>query len=68
MNSDKFERFILRKTKSAEPYDWDLLDETGKIVVEHIAEDEDQGSSKEWDPQGWYHHPSINKIIKGSDG
>ena len=29
MNVDKFERFILKKTKATVPYCWDLLDETG---------------------------------------
>jgi hypothetical protein len=28
MNVDKFERFILKKTKATVPYGWDLLDET----------------------------------------
>lgn len=47
MNQDKFERYILRKTKTSEPYEWDLLDETGSILVEHIVENEDEGPSKE---------------------
>ena len=28
-NDEKFERFILKKTKATVPYRWDLLDETG---------------------------------------
>jgi hypothetical protein len=42
MNQDKFERYILKK-KSEEPYEWDLLDETGNRVLEYIIEDKDQG-------------------------
>ncbi len=68
MNQDKFERFILRKTKCTEPYEWDLMDETGSIVVEHIVEDEDQGPSKEWGPYGWYRHPSQDEAAKGCEG
>ena len=68
MNRDKFLRSILRKTKASEPYKWDLLDETGKTLVEHIMEDEDQGPSKEWGPHGFYHHPSTEDISKASDG
>ena len=63
MNQDNCERYILRKTKTLEPYEWDLLDETGKIVVEHIVEDKDQGPSKEWGPYGWYCYPSLNEIV-----
>ena len=48
MNTDKFERFILKKTKATEPYQWDLLDETTTKVIDHIVEDEDRGPSKEW--------------------
>ena len=43
MNQDKFERHILRKTKTLETYEWDLLDETGSILVEHIMDNEDEG-------------------------
>ncbi len=68
MNQEKFLRYVLRKTKSSEPYEWDLLDETGTTVVEHIIEDEDQGPSKEWGPHGWYHHPSREDIAKVSKG
>jgi hypothetical protein len=68
MNEDKFERYILRKTKTSEPYEWDLLDETGSILVEHIVENEDEGPSKEWGPHGWYRHPSNEEIAKASDG
>lgn len=68
MNQDKFLRYILRKTKSSEPYEWDLLDETGNTIVEHIVEDEDQGPSKEWGTYGWYRHPSQDDISKGCDG
>ncbi len=52
MNQDKFERYILRKTKTSEPYEWNLLDETGSILVENIVENEDEGPSKEWGPHG----------------
>ena len=44
MNVDKFERFILKKTNSTAPYCWDLLDEMGTKVIDHIVEDDDQGS------------------------
>jgi len=47
MNRDKFLRYILRKTKASESYEWDLFDETGKTLVGHTIEDEDQGPSKE---------------------
>ena len=43
MNKGTFFRYILRKTKSTEPYEWDLLDETGSNIIEHVVEDEDQG-------------------------
>ena len=68
MNQEKFLRYVLRKTKSSEPYEWDLLDETGTTVVEHIIEDEDQGPSKEWGPHGLYRHPSQEDIAKVSKG
>ena len=66
MNQDKFERYILRKTNMSEPYEWDLLDETGSILVEHIVENEDEGPSKEWGPHGWYRHPSRLDIAKAT--
>ena len=47
-------RYILRKTKSEEPYEWDLLDETGNKIIKHIVEDEDQGPTREWGEYGWY--------------
>jgi hypothetical protein len=68
MNQGKFERFILKKTKSSEPFEWDLMDETGNVLVEHIVEDEDQGPSKEWGPFGWYRHPSPDDIANGCEG
>ena len=68
MNPDKFLRYILRKTKAQEPYEWDLLDETGNKIVEHIVEDEDQGPTKEWGPFGWYRHPTTEDISKASNG
>jgi len=70
MNKDKFLQYILRKTKSTEPYEWDLLDETGSNIIEHVVEDEDQGSStsKEWGPYGWYRHPTTEDISKASEG
>ena len=68
MNEDKFERFILRKTKCSEPFEWDLLDETGTSIVQHIVEDDDQGPSKEWGPYGWYHHPTPRQINIASQG
>ena len=58
----------MRKTKTSEPYEWDLLDETGSILVEHIVENEDEGLSKERGPHGWYHHPSRLEIAKASNG
>jgi hypothetical protein len=68
MNKDKFLRYILRKTKSAESYEWDLLDETGSNIIEHVVEDEDQGPSKEWGQYGWYRHPMMENISKASEG
>ena len=68
MNQDKFLWYILHKTNCSEQYEWDLLDETGNTVVEHIIEDEDQGPSKEWGCYGWYRHPSEDNISKGCDG
>ncbi len=64
MNKEKFHWFVLRKTKSSVPYEWDLLDETGRSIVEHILEDEDQGPLKEWCPYGWYCHPLPSDIAK----
>ena len=37
-------------------YHWDLLDEAGNHVVDHIVEDNDQRPSKEWFPVGLYYH------------
>ena len=68
INDEEFERLILKKTKANEPYCWDLLDETGKHVVENIVEDEDKGPSKEWGPFGLYRHPTSIDIEKGSSG
>ena len=68
MNQEKFERFILKETKCSESYEWDLMDETGNVLVEHIVKDEDQGPSKEWGSYGWYHHPSQDDIAKGCEG
>ena len=56
----------MRKTKSSIPYEWDLLDETGRSIVEHIVVDEDQGPSKEWGPHGWYCHPLPSDIAKAA--
>jgi hypothetical protein len=67
MNQDKFLWYILRKTNCSEPYKWDLLDETGITVLEHIIEDEDQHPSKEWGFYGWYRHQSKEDISKGCD-
>ncbi len=66
MNQEKFHRFVLRKTKSSIPYEWDLLDETGRSIEEHIVEDEDQGPSKEWGPHGWYCYPLPLDIAKAA--
>jgi hypothetical protein len=68
MNEDKFERFILRKTKCSEPFEWDLLDETGTSIVQHIVEDDDQGPSKEWGPYGWYRYPTPRQVNIASQG
>ena len=48
MNESKFERFILKRTNNYVPFSWDLIDETGRQVVEQIVEDEDQGPLKVW--------------------
>lgn len=45
MHTDKFERFILKKTKATEPYQSDLLDEMASKVINHLVEDKDQGPS-----------------------
>jgi hypothetical protein len=66
MNQDKFQQLVLRMTKSSNPYEWDLLDETGRIIVKHIVEDDDQGLSKEWGLYGWYHHPLPSDIAKAA--
>lgn len=60
MNQKKFLPYILKKTKDSEPYEWDLLDETGLNVVEHIIENDEQGPSKEWNM--WYRHPNLEDI------
>ncbi len=68
MNKDKFLWDILRQTNSMEPYEWDLLDETGSNIIEHVVEDEDQGPSKEWGEYGWYRPPTkedISQAVKG---
>ena len=62
MNESKFERFILSYTNNDVPFSWDLLDETGRQVVEQIVEDEDQGPTKEWGQYGWYWFPSREQI------
>jgi hypothetical protein len=67
MNEDKFEKF-LKKTKATEPFHWDLLDEMGMKIVEHIVEDEDQSPTKEWGSYGWYRHPNLKDINKVSSG
>ena len=33
MNQEKFHGFILRKTKSSVPFEWDLLDETSSFNI-----------------------------------
>ena len=66
MNKDKFLQYILRKTKSMEPYELDLLDEMGSNIIEHVVEDEDQVPSKEWGPYGWYRHPTMEDISEAS--
>jgi hypothetical protein len=43
-----------------------LLDETGRSIVEHIVEDEDQGPSREWGPYGWYPSPLPSDIAKAA--
>lgn len=68
MNTDKFERFILKKTKATEPYQWDLLDEMATKVIDHLVEDKDQGQSKKWGQYGWYHHPTLSDVIKAGNG
>lgn len=52
MNEETFQLFILNHTNDKDPPQWDVLDETGSQVIEHIIEDEDQGPSKEWGPYG----------------
>jgi hypothetical protein len=68
MNQEKFQRHILRKTKATNPVEWDLLDETGITVVEHIVEDKDQGPTKEWGPYGGYRHPLPSDVAKANVG
>jgi len=67
MDLDKFERFISKRMNNVNPPCWDLLDETASQVIDHIVEDEDQVSSKEWGPYGWYRHPTEEQIKKACD-
>ena len=62
MNESKFERFILKCTNNDVLFSVDLLDETGRKIVEQIVEDEDQGPQKEWGQYGWYQFPSWEQI------
>ena len=68
MNESKFERFILKRTNNDVPFSWDLLDETGRQVVEQIVKDEDQVPSKEWGQYGWYQFPSQKQIESAIQG
>ena len=38
MNEDKFVFFILKRTSGVIPPQWDMLNETGTIVIDHIKE------------------------------
>ena len=67
MNTDKFERFILKKTKATELYQWDLLDEAATKVIYHIVEDGDQGPSQEWGQYAWCRHPTPSDVIKAGN-
>jgi hypothetical protein len=68
MNESKFVRYILKRTNDIDPPRWDLLHETGAVVVDHIVEDEDQGPSKEWGVYGWYRPPTEDSIREASIG
>lgn len=52
MNTMKFVRFILNKTKAVEPFHCKLLDENDMKVREKIVKDDNQGRSKEHEPFG----------------
>ena len=62
------ERFILKKMKAVDAFHWELLDDSGMIVIKKIVEDEDQGPTKEWGPFGWYCHPTTLHIDKARMG
>ena len=62
MNAAKFDRLIFHKTKAVEPFFWDLLDEMGLVVYDHIIKGMNQGPTKEWGPIGW------SDIAKGNGG
>ena len=47
MNQYKFQCFILKQSNDKDPPQWELLDEMGLQVIEHVVEDEDQGPFKE---------------------
>ena len=47
-----------------EPHEWDLLDETARNIIEHVVDDEDQGTSKEWHQYGRYRYPAMEDISK----
>ena len=66
MNGNKFERFILEKTKAIEPFHWELPDKSGMKVITKAVENKDQGPLKEWGPFGWYHHSTMSDIKKAS--
>lgn len=48
----KFEKLILLKTRAFEPFHWELLDQTGMKVIAKNVEVDNQGPSKEWGPFG----------------
>lgn len=47
------ERFGLSKIKRVEPFNWELLNESGMKVIMRIMDDEEQGPTKEWELFGW---------------
>ena len=49
-------------------YHWDLLNEVGNHVVDHMVKVNDQRPSKEWGFVGWYRHLTAQDITKGTNG
>ena len=64
MNKEMFECYILKRSNNIDPLFWNLLDELGITVIEHIVEEKDQGPPTEWGPYGWYCHTTEEHSLK----